>query len=124
MEPYADWTGKLSTRIRDGERLSRPARCPPDLWKEIVLPCFEMDPKKRPTFDVLYRKLQMQIEASLARNTAEQSSATYVDDDDDAGSNSDLNMSRASLYDSNSDVRVDNSFADLESSAYSVHTDN
>lgn len=123
MEPYADWTGKLTTRIREGERLSRPSRCPPALWTGVALLCFNVDPKARPTFEVLYRKLQAQLEASETRGTAAQASAVYVcEGEDDGAGNHETNA--GSLYDSNDSVRIDNSSADLESSAYSVHMDN
>ena len=56
------WDGLSPIEIRDhllrGERLSRPFRCPLDVY-EVMLECWEPAPQDRPTFAVLIQKVDM-----------------------------------------------------------------
>ncbi|CAB3404514.1 unnamed protein product [Caenorhabditis bovis] len=50
-------TDAIHQFLRDGNRLSQPANCSPDLYQEL-LRCWMSNPESRPTFDVLYTKFQ------------------------------------------------------------------
>ncbi|EGD82696.1 TK/HMTK protein kinase [Salpingoeca rosetta] len=54
--------------VRGGHRLSRPSRCPEDLWR-IIASCWDRDPRRRPTFRKLLRGLE-QVASAHASDDA------------------------------------------------------
>lgn len=90
-DPYADWEGKLTAQLKQGRRLECPEACPEQLWKDCALPCFEMDPHLRPSFETIYQimlrheqKVQVSLVASSVAPLSESGeylNPSYGDDD-------------------------------------------
>lgn len=80
-QPYSGLTNEVLTkRIGAGLRLSRPAICQEELYLKVMKPCWDANPAKRPTFDLLheyYTRLQADIDTPCS--TAQSASATPAD---------------------------------------------
>lgn len=46
QEDLATWLGLLN----DGHRLPKPEQCPAAVYADLMLPCWQRDPKQRPSF--------------------------------------------------------------------------
>uniref|UniRef100_A0A8R1HKU7 receptor protein-tyrosine kinase n=1 Tax=Caenorhabditis japonica TaxID=281687 RepID=A0A8R1HKU7_CAEJA len=58
QSPYQGMsTDSIHNFLRDGNRLSQPPNCSPDLYQEL-LRCWMADPKSRPDFDTLYQRFK------------------------------------------------------------------
>ncbi|XP_063359863.1 activated Cdc42 kinase Ack [Cydia amplana] len=66
-EPWIDLNGtEILRRIKDGQRLAAPAACPPDVYTLMML-CWNLEPKKRPTFEGILRYIQgNKLETAIA----------------------------------------------------------
>eukprot|EP01117_Protostelium_nocturnum_P008853 TRINITY_DN3173_c1_g2_i1.p1 TRINITY_DN3173_c1_g2~~TRINITY_DN3173_c1_g2_i1.p1 ORF type:complete len:1688 (-),score=589.29 TRINITY_DN3173_c1_g2_i1:9-5072(-) len=55
MAPYGDMSNKEAVdKVMEGYRLPKPSRCPDELYQNVMLKCWERDPKQRPAFADLY----------------------------------------------------------------------
>ncbi|KAE9547357.1 hypothetical protein FO519_009432 [Halicephalobus sp. NKZ332] len=55
QEPYAEWNQRdIFEKIGNGDRMSKPDRCPQDVYCDVILKCWERDPDKRPIFSTLF----------------------------------------------------------------------
>ncbi|GBP42853.1 Activated CDC42 kinase 1 [Eumeta japonica] len=59
-EPWMGLNGSeiLKLTMREGQRLSAPSACPPDVYM-LMMQCWDLNPKERPTFADILRYLQM-----------------------------------------------------------------
>ncbi|EGT58757.1 hypothetical protein CAEBREN_06464 [Caenorhabditis brenneri] len=58
QSPYQGMsTDGIHSFLRDGNRLSQPPNCSPDLYQEL-LRCWMADPKSRPDFDTLFQRFK------------------------------------------------------------------
>ncbi|CAI2339317.1 unnamed protein product [Caenorhabditis sp. 36 PRJEB53466] len=58
QSPYQGMsTDNIHNFLKDGNRLSQPPNCSPDLYQEL-LRCWMADPKSRPDFDTLFQKFK------------------------------------------------------------------
>ncbi|XP_063620407.1 activated Cdc42 kinase Ack [Cydia splendana] len=67
-EPWIDLNGSEILRriMRDGQRLAAPAACPPDVYM-LMMQCWDLEPKKRPTFEGILRYIQgNKLETAIA----------------------------------------------------------
>ena len=56
--PYYDWSNVyVCERVQGGYQLERPADCPDWIYDNAITPCFDLDPKERPSFEVLASSL-------------------------------------------------------------------
>ena len=44
---------KLRAYLNSGKRLEQPCECPPDLYKEVMLKCWDIHPTQRPSCENL-----------------------------------------------------------------------
>lgn len=52
--PYRGWLNTyVIEKINEGYRMECPERCPAGVYSSMILPCFEQDPRERPTFTEL-----------------------------------------------------------------------
>ena len=57
MVPYPGMSnGEVVEKVTKGYRLYKPDDCPDDVY-EIMLKCWEKNPKDRPTFEVVYKQI-------------------------------------------------------------------
>lgn len=74
--PYSGWPERsLMRRIRRGKRLSQPDLCPDALY-ELMLACWQVDRKDRPTFTFLSKEIGAQLALSRQFLTLSATSAS------------------------------------------------
>ncbi|PIK61358.1 fibroblast growth factor receptor 2 [Apostichopus japonicus] len=62
--PYAGITsGKLTRFLQDGKRMTKPDHCSNEIYS-LMMQCWQTDPRKRPTFDDLSRRLEAVLSES------------------------------------------------------------
>jgi len=65
MEPYVGLSNEETiTRVSEGYRLPCPASCPKPIYEEVMLPCWNDDPNKRPSFKQIFERLS-RIEGNM-----------------------------------------------------------
>ncbi|KAE9547122.1 hypothetical protein FO519_009666 [Halicephalobus sp. NKZ332] len=54
-EPYAEFDHSQAFKeVKNGHRMSKPEKCPDEVYYEIMLNCWDEDPGKRPRFESLF----------------------------------------------------------------------
>ncbi|XP_011191095.1 tyrosine-protein kinase hopscotch [Zeugodacus cucurbitae] len=53
---------EIMNRLYNGERLPKPELCPQIIYETLILPCWELEPEKRPDFGVILESIQNLIE--------------------------------------------------------------
>ncbi|XP_071843070.1 uncharacterized protein [Apostichopus japonicus] len=62
--PYAGITsGKLTRFLQDGKRMTKPDHCSNEIYS-LMMQCWQTDPRKRPTFEDLSRRLEAVLSES------------------------------------------------------------
>ena len=61
-DPYLGWeVREMLKRIQEGDRLEKPQEeCPAEIYK-LMLDCWDLDPKKRPTFEKIFDLLNQEV---------------------------------------------------------------
>ncbi|XP_053568137.1 proto-oncogene tyrosine-protein kinase ROS [Bombina bombina] len=68
QQPYPGYSNiEVLHYVRSGQRMDSPANCPDDMW-DLILKCWAQDPKQRPRFSFLKKKLE-QLKSSSLRCT-------------------------------------------------------
>jgi serine/threonine protein kinase len=58
-EPYEFMSNKDVVKfVKNGSKLECPECCPPVIYEEVILPCWNLQPAQRPTFKTLFRLLE------------------------------------------------------------------
>lgn len=94
-EPYVDWNAReVLQRIKAGERMRIPLGCPQEVYA-LMMQCWDLEPKRRPTFEKLYSQfteMDNQNERELRQAELELSgSGAYLTTED--ATSSDLTQS-------------------------------
>ncbi|KHJ99364.1 hypothetical protein OESDEN_00653 [Oesophagostomum dentatum] len=77
LNPYGNMTGNQVLRfLQSGQRLQAPPYTPEQLYNQIILPCWDEDPERRPSFSQLLQELDNLV-VSLQRNNLQQLSSRY-----------------------------------------------
>ena len=57
-EPYDGISNKdVLQKLKQSQFLACPQSCPQIIYEELILPCFHLEPEKRPNYKELYRRL-------------------------------------------------------------------
>jgi hypothetical protein len=57
-EPYGEMLNKeVLDQLKQGHVLTCPESCPQVIYDDIILPCFNLDPSKRPNYKEIFRRL-------------------------------------------------------------------
>jgi serine/threonine protein kinase len=57
-EPYDGVSNKeVLQMLKRGDVLACPPSCPQIIYEQLILPCFNLDPSKRPSYKELYKRL-------------------------------------------------------------------
>ena len=66
--PYPEWSDKeVWVKVSEGEQLQRPNMCSETAWTQYIMPCFDLDPSKRPAF----AKVAAVLETGLGSGNAQ-----------------------------------------------------